>query len=470
MFMNVMTTNVGEATELLANLTNAIITVCILYIPPIALGIYLVHKKRYTTRKIRLISRNTALYICIFGIALVVICCIFVKNFNARRELFPYNVCENLITAIIRTSEAQNYATSSAEFSYKPTSTRPDSIREVYVMVIGETARAANWQLLGYKRPTNPRLSAEPNIVAFDKALSEINTTHKSVPMLMSWLTAETFGDNVASTKSIFSAFNDLGYYTAFISNHHRNHSYIDFYGEEADTVHFISDAEGPQLDENLLVPFVDFIAKSTANKLFIILHTYGSHFEYNKHYSPKMSYFKPDTNSKASIENRQQLINAYDNSIRYTDMILSSIIEQLRTSGRVAAMIYASDHGEDIYDDARERFLHASPVATYHQLHVPLIVWTSDSFNKLYPEKYQALVANKHKDVSSSASLFHTTLDLAGINSPYFKSQLSLSSKDYNVPRRRYLNDYNESVSLHEAGLREYDFKQMNKLNISIN
>lgn len=470
MFLNVMTTNFTEATELLANLKSAIATVLIIYIPPIAAGIYFVYRHVLLDEVKELLFRRIALWICAAGIVLLLLTCVFEPEFKPRRELFPYNVCENLVSAIGRTYTSSHYDDTSAGFSYKPQATHNDTVPEIYVIVIGETSRAANWQLNGYGRQTNPLLSQEPNLVSFGKALSEINTTHKSVPMLMSYLTADNFGEEVAKTKSIFSAFNELGYETSFISNQRRNHSYIDFYGSEAKNVNFLTDANGPQADSSLLQPFRVAISDKNRNKIFIILHTYGSHFEYNKRYPADMAYFKPDNNSSADPANREQLVNAYDNTIRYTDMTLASIIDILRDSGRVAALIYTSDHGEDIFDDERERFLHASPVATYYQLHVPMIVWTSDRYNELYPEKTFSLRNNSNKDVSSSASVFHTVLDLAGITSPYYNKSLSLSSPDYHSPKRRYLNDYNESVDFNHAGFHNEDFSILNKLNISTN
>lgn len=470
MFLNVMTTNFTEATELLANLKSAIATVLIIYIPPIATGIYFVCRHVLLDEVKELLFRRIALWICAAGIVLLLLTCVFEPEFKPRRELFPYNVCENLVSAIGRTYTSSHYDDTSAGFSYKPQATHNDTVPEIYVIVIGETSRAANWQLNGYGRQTNPLLSQEPNLVSFGKALSEINTTHKSVPMLMSYLTADNFGEEVAKTKSIFSAFNELGYETSFISNQRRNHSYIDFYGSEAKNVNFLTDANGPQADSSLLQPFRVAISDKNRNKIFIILHTYGSHFEYNKRYPADMAYFKPDNNSSADPANREQLVNAYDNTIRYTDMTLASIIDILRDSGRVAALIYTSDHGEDIFDDERERFLHASPVATYYQLHVPMIVWTSDRYNELYPEKTFSLRNNSNKDVSSSASVFHTALDLAGITSPYYNKSLSLSSPDYHSPKRRYLNDYNESVDFNHAGFHNEDFNILNKLNISTN
>lgn len=149
--------------------------------------------------------------------------------------------------------------------------------------------------------------------------------------------------------------------------------------------------------------------------------------------------------------------------------MVLANLIDELDRTGRPAALIYVSDHGEDIFDDSRGRFLHASPVPTYWQLHVPMLVWTSRSYDAIYPEKAEALKANADAQVSSSASVFHTLLDLAGIRSPYFQPGLSLSSHEYKAPPRRYLNDYNESIELDKSGFRENDFREMKKLDISV-
>ena len=79
--------------------------------------------------------------------------------------------------------------------------------------------------------------------------------------------------------------------------------------------------------------------------------------------------------------------------------------------------MLYVSDHGEDIFDDERERFLHASPVPTYYQIHVPMVAWMSSKYKNEYPEMFNAAQSNKDKDISSSASLFNTMMDMAALS-----------------------------------------------------
>ena len=112
----------------------------------------------------------------------------------------------------------------------------------------------------------------------------------------------------------------------------------------------------------------------------------------------------------------KNNLVNAYDNSIRYTDDFLARLIEMLQEQNVDAAMLYTSDHGEDIFDDNRRLFLHASPVPSYYQIHVPFLVWMSDGYRRHYPVLLRNAEANKQKNISSSASFFQTMLELGGV------------------------------------------------------
>lgn len=469
MYMNVVTTNAGEVSELLGNLKIAIATVLVLYLPPIAIGVLFCVRHRHAPQAALHRARRIGIGTVICGMVLMCVAYAFAPRYNVRREFFPYNVIENLVTAIRRGVESYNYHRTSATFSYHVTPTRDKDLREVYVVVIGETSRADNWEIFGYGRPTNPLLSKRTDLIVFPRTLSEINTTHKSVPMLLSHLNSENFGEEVASSRSIFSAFNDCGYQTAFISNQRRNHSYIDYYGEEARTVEFLTDGGQNVMDAELVNHMNHLIETSPSNKIFIVLHTYGSHFEYRKRYPASMAHFTPEKNTEASRMNRQQLINAYDNTIRYTDMVVDSVIASLDRLDIPAAMVYVSDHGEDLFDDSRNRFLHSSPVPTYWQIHVPFVMWMSDEYSEHFPDIVRNLKANSGYDISSSQNLFHTLIDMTGLRTPYHSESSSLASPQFQEPSRRYLNDYNESVSLEESGLREQDIRELKRNSISL-
>lgn len=466
MFTNVLTTNVSEVNELLGNLKMALLTVFVLYLPPIVFGIILCVRHRVTDGIALRRARITGTVLAVIGLVLMVTAWITADRCNPMRELFPLNVTSNVVSTGIRENASSNYAETSRDFSPAAVATRPDSLREVYVFVIGETSRADNWSLFGYGRETNPRLSRRQGVIPFKRTLSEVNTTHKSVPMLMSHLDSRTFGDSVMMVKSIFSAFNEAGYSTVFVSNQRRNHSYIDYYGEEARDARFLTDGENGSIhdDMDLADALSDILAKNKARKIFVILHSYGSHFEYNKRYPRSLAIFQPDNRSEASRANRPYLMNAYDNSIVATDALLDRIAGTLDSLDACAAMIYVSDHGEDIFDDSRGRFLHASPVPTYWQLHVPMILWTSPELDALDPTLRRAALSNADRDASSSQSIFHTLIDLSGIRTPLFRPDQSLTSPEYVPAVHYYLNDYNESVPLDISGLRRQDFEMLRK------
>ncbi|MGM9872915.1 MAG: phosphoethanolamine transferase [Muribaculaceae bacterium] len=467
MFLNLVTTNVAEATELLGNLLVALATVLLLYLVPLVWGIISAFMRQEAGPVAVSYARRISKLLLMASVGFIVAAYIFIPRFNVFRHIFPFNVMNNTVTAISRTIDTSRYYATSADFDFDAICEHPDSLREVYVLVIGETSRADNWQLGGYERATNPLLSRRSDIVFFDKALSQSNTTHKSVPLLLAPVTTETFGDSIYEVKSVITAFNQVGYGTAFFSNQARNRSFIDYFASEAQTVRFLRDDGHAHYDQELIDMMNNYISNTSANKLFIVLHTYGSHFKYLDRYTGEYRAFTPDNSNEAIKSNRDQLINAYDNTIVYTDAMLDGIANMLDRLDCPAAMLYLSDHGEDIYDDPRNRFLHSSPVPTYHQIHVPLLLWISHEYNYAYPETLSIARAHQHSNIASNDIVFHTLLDIADILTPYCDSSRSIINSAYEDRPRTYLNDYNESVPLDFSGLRGYDFVLLKEKNI---
>ncbi|MDE5641873.1 MAG: lipid A phosphoethanolamine transferase [Muribaculaceae bacterium] len=465
MFMNIATTNVSEATELLGNLSVAIISVVVLYLPSVVLGAYLTCRRREIPPERRRPAVVSGILLSAAGTLIAICANCTVSGYDATREIFPLNVMCNLTEAFRRVRQSEGYAETSDDFKFHASCINQDSVPEVYVLVIGETSRADNWQLFGYDRETTPRLSRRAGLLRYPRTLSESNTTHKSVPMLLSGLTASSFGDSVYKVKSVFEAFNEAGINTVFLANQLENRSYIDFYAAQAKTHRRICSGNSVRHDQDLLSELAECLDSEPAGSIFITLHTYGSHYCYHERYTKDHRYFTPDGATDASAKNRMDLINAYDNTIRYTDELIDSIISILDERHLRSALVYTSDHGEDIFDDSRKRFLHASPTPTYWQLHVPLVIWMSPEFCGAYPAKYAAAVSNQSKAVSSTASVFDTILDMAGISADGHRCEQSLCSWAYSEPQRRYLNDYNEGVPLERSGLRENDFRMLDSL-----
>lgn len=474
MFLNLVTTNPGEAMELLDNLAPAVVGVFVVYLPLLILGGVNIRRDSRLTVSFQQRVRHWAMQIGAIGLFCLLASYLMVDDYRMRNQLYPVNICYNLYLAFERNAASENYKEASRNFKFDARSEHSATAPEVYVMVVGETARAHNFSLYGYPRNTNPLLSKTPGIKAFPNVTTQSNTTHKSVPMLLSAASAEDF-ERLFHEKGILAAFKEAGFHTVFISNQLPNHSFIDFLGEQADEHYFLKkeDAlQGNHYDEDLLQKLDEILPKADASssahyryrKLFVVLHTYGSHFNYQERYPRSFAYFKPDSRSEAKSENRRDLLNAYDNTIRYTDYILHGIIKRLQKWEQVqnktdgvycqptSAMLFTSDHGENIFDDDRHLFLHAAPKASDYELHVPFIIWTSEGFSKQYPDILKALGENRSKQVQSSLSAFHTMLGIGGIQTHYRQDEYSVASDKYHPLKLLYLDDHDEAIPQEDA------------------
>ena len=476
MFLNLVTTNSGEAMELLDNLAPAVVGVFVVYLPLLILGGVNIRRDSRLSVSFQQRVRHWAMQIGAIGLFCLLASYLVVDDYRMRNQLYPVNICYNLYLAFERNAASENYKEVSRDFKFDARSEHSGTAPEVYVMVVGETARAHNFSLYGYPRNTNPLLSKTPGIKAFPNVTTQSNTTHKSVPMLLSAASAEDF-ERLFHEKGILAAFKEAGFHTVFISNQLPNHSFIDFLGEQADEHYFLKKEEalqGNHYDEDLLQKLDEILPKADASssahyhyryrKLFVVLHSYGSHFNYQERYPRSFAYFKPDSRSEAKSENRRDLLNAYDNTIRYTDYILHGIIERLqkwegvqtKTDGvydqPTSAMLYTSDHGENIFDDDRHLFLHAAPKASDYELHVPFIIWTSEGFSRQYPDILKALGENRTKQVQSSLSAFHTMLGIGGIQTHYRLDEYSVASGKYHPLKLLYLDDHDEAIPQEDA------------------
>lgn len=465
MFLNVVTTNSSEAGELLKGLLPAIGCVVVLYLPPLIAGTVAIFRHKLLSSGMLCHCRRLSRITLFSGLILLGLSLASSTPYSPLRQLYPLNAAYNLVLAVDRSDNQLHYTEMSGNFSFGATAT--DSIPEITMIVIGETSRASSWQLFGYDRPTTPHLSARTDVIAFPRALSQSNTTHKSVPLMLSHLDASEFGDSIYHVKGVITAFREAGVHTVFISNQDRNGALIDSFGEEADTCIFLADSLSHSRTDMSLIPVVrQIIAAVPRNgKTLIVVHTYGSHYEYSDRYPDDMARFMPVGQLEAKAECRQCLVNAYDNSILLTDHLLSAFITDLSNSGIGASLIYTSDHGEDIFDDNRNLFLHASPIPTYEQLHVPLILWMNAPYRESHPDRYLGAVANSHRPVATSTSLFHTAMQLGGLDSPQTHSESSLVSNSYKPAEYTYLDDHNEAVLPIVANLDQCDIIRIDSL-----
>lgn len=471
MYLNVATTNTSEITELLGSLLPSIAFVCLLYIPTLIGAVHQWRRKIFLPKPFR---SNT------LKIGLLLLVSSYVLSFGALNnnrkafaftiDVYPINAYYNLHFAIDKWKKIKAYPETSKNFTFNATDTATDSIRKIFVLVVGETSRAHNWQLYGYDRPTNPLLSNQENIVIYKDALTQSNTTHKSVSMILSDVSAANY-DEIYLRKGIAQAFREAGYATICLSNQSENNSFIEYFTKEADQYQTIRTTDPKtrltvnRPDEDLIPLMTDLIDKTPGN-LFIILHSYGSHFNYKERYPQAYQKFTPDNLTAVSRKQKEQLVNTYDNSILYTDYFLAATIQTLQQIDAATMLLYTSDHGEDLFDDSRGLFLHSSPTPSYYQLHIPFFMWFSNSFIATYPKQYQVAQAHQMDPISTHV-IFHTLLDAAGIQTSYLKPEYSLVNKQFKAGTRMYLNDHDLAVPYQQLNLKKEDFEQIKKLNL---
>ena len=467
MFTNLLTTNPGEAGELLGNIYPSVVLVCVIYLPLLWLAAREIGHKRYITRTARMnIGLTGAALFAVGLLALWPAYHVSEERHVLRDEIFPLNIMYNLGLSGSEFRKSYNFHKTSEGFTYEAERTAEAPGREVYVYIIGEASRAMNWQLYGYGRETNPLLSGVGDLVVFRDVLTQSNTTHKSVPLILSSV-ATGEHEELYRRKGLPALFNEAGFDTWFISNQSPQGAMIDHLAHDARHVIYI---RSPRHDTQLLDEMRKALERSTSQKLLFVLHCYGSHFSYHQRYPREFAHFQPDNDVAIARQHRPMLVNAYDNSIRYTDYFLAQTIDYLRSlKGTSSALLYCADHGEDLIDDDRERFLHASPPTTAYQLYVASLAWFSEDYRTHFPEKVAAAEANETAPATTHA-LFHTMADMASIRGRFLTTKVSLVSPDFDrTAPRRYLNDHNEAVPFRKTGLRHEDMEVFRRYGIEL-
>jgi glucan phosphoethanolaminetransferase (alkaline phosphatase superfamily) len=320
---------------------------------------------------------------------------------------------------------------------------------EVIVMVIGESSRYDRWSLNGYKRDTNPLLEKETNLVSLSNVITAVSATRLSVPVIISRKPATQSLKAGFSEKSFLTAFKEAGFKTYWLSNQMSFGQFdtpISVFAKEADVTQFMNlggFTNQSSFDSILLDPLKSAINDPAPKKL-IVLHTLGNHWNYSHRHPKDFDKWQP---SLFGIENpaytdlkwKPQLNNSYDNSILYTDWFLSQVIDKLKESKQLTSMMYFADHGQTLYDGSCNLAFHGHN--TQYEFHIPALIWYSDLYKDIYPEKVERLLRNKKAKLSTE-NVFHSLLDMADVRYPAEHLEWSFINKKFK-PHKRYVDSY---------------------------
>jgi len=296
-----------------------------------------------------------------------------------------------------------------------PDATIKNNKKSIVVLVIGESARSQNFSLYGYEKNTNPLLSKTNNVYSYKAIASATYTTealksmleHKKSNKLYEILPNYLFRNGI----EVIWRTSNWGEPRVNIQNYQTK---ID--------LEKVCKGERCKYDEILLTGLTEQILASEKHKILVILHTSTSHGPtYYKRYPQQFNNFTPTCKS-VELEKctQEELINAYDNTIVYTDYILATLIESLKQLDEYSStMLYVSDHGESLGEN--NLYMHGIPIslAPKEQLEIPFIVWLSENSREL----------KENKELSQH-HVFHSVLDFLAIESPIYDEKMSIYKK----------------------------------------
>jgi lipid A ethanolaminephosphotransferase len=303
------------------------------------------------------------------------------------------------------------------------------------VLVIGETGRSGNFGLNGYARATTPEL-AQQNVVSFRNAWSCGTSTAASLPCMFSHLGREAYDRRPSNYEDLLDVLARAGLAVLWIDNQGGCKGVCArIPSASTASLHdaaLCSDSEC--LDELMLRGLDERIAALPAERrargTVVVLHPMGSHGPaYSKRSPPASKRFLPECTSNVLQDcSHEQLVNAYDNTIVYTDHFLAETIRWLGSHDATAqtAMVYLADHGESLGEN--NLYLHGLPytIAPDVQKRVPWIQWLSPAFERRHGVSAACLRQRIDAPVSHD-NFFHSVLGLLDIDTRVYRRQLDV-------------------------------------------
>lgn len=301
------------------------------------------------------------------------------------------------------------------------------------VVVVGETARAANFSLNGYPRSTTPELAAL-DIVNFGRVRACGTSTEVSLPCMFSpFGRAEYDEARIRRHESLLHVLSRAGYRVVWLDNQSGCKGVCDGLESRDLTRAAVPGicADGRCLDE-ILSHELGRIAEAGTADTVVVLHQLGNHGPaYFRRYPQDMKRFSPACEKDELRDcSKEEIVNAYDNALAYTDRFLAGVVKRLDglRDRYDVAMVYASDHGESLGE--RGLYLHGIPyaIAPAEQVQVPMLWWLPRQTASVLGFDEQCF-RNKAADGASHDNLYHTVMGMLGVKTPRYRPERDLSS-----------------------------------------
>lgn len=340
--------------------------------------------------------------------------------------------------------------------------TGADSVAELIVLVIGESARPDRWHANGYPRQTTPVIEAIPEAVSLSNVLSPWPATRNAVPTLLTGVLDDN-GLPPIAVPSVIDIYRAAGWQTYWLSNQSplgMHDSTIVLHADRAHRRQFLNGGDYNQAsdyDEVLIPALEKVLQEAPGQKKFVVLHLLGSHAAYADRYPPAFARFEEVPSAYEKIGGFRKVHDQYDNSILYTDYILGQFIALLRSTDKAAALLYSSDHGQNLPDLKCQRVGHGHPAEDTFR--VAALTWVSPQLETARPGMSARLRQRAAAPLHLS-EIFATLLDFGGIEYEALNLQRSWSNEGWQ-PGRRLIGNFLDFDSTEPSGachLLKYD------------
>jgi len=437
MLQNVMETDVHEATELFS--WNLVLTIAVLGALPSVL-VYRLKLEFPPLRRALLI--NPAVIVVSLLVAGILMMGFFKTLAPAVREyrqmrflLTPTNVIQAGNSFFKHKMARATVIAPLGSDAMKGTLWAQEKRRTVTIMVVGETARAMNFSLNGYKRDTNPLLSRQAGLLNFSNVQSCGTATAISVPCLFSgFARADYSEDKARAQEGLLDVLSHAGLQVLWRDNNSGCKGVCDRVTYEDMSKPKAGDPfcnKEECFDERMLQGLPEII-RNAKQDLVIVLHQKGSHGPaYWKRYPPAFQRFGPVcTSNELEKCSRESIVAAYDNTIAYTDYFLSKTIDLLRAAGAAdnvdTAFMYFSDHGESLGE--KNMYLHGAPyfISPDEQRHVPFMLWLDERYRDRFNLDQRCLEARRGQEFSHD-NVFHSFLGMLNISTAVYNPRLDI-------------------------------------------
>ena len=301
------------------------------------------------------------------------------------------------------------------------------------IVVVGETARAVNFGINGYERDTTPRLAHE-DVVSLRNVWSCGTSTASSLPCMFSHLGKTAYEGRSANFESLVDVLQHAGLAVLWIDNQSGCKGVCDRVPNTSTTELQLSPyCDGGECHDEVMLQtlerrLAELPAERRARGTVVFMHSMGSHGPaYHKRVPPAFKRFTPECASNALQQcDRQQVVNAYDNTIVYADHFLAETIGWLKKRPGPSAMVYVADHGESLGEN--NLYLHGLPylIAPDVQKRVPWITWTSAAFEQQRGLRKSCLKAQLDQTLSHD-HYFHSVLGMAGVRAAEYRPELDI-------------------------------------------